>query len=366
MKYSWVIISSACLAGCMASNGLQYDAISQNNLYHIAKVRKGMSEKQVIQIMHKPYSYESFEAGEDVYDVWFYVTRPTGLDQTRMVPQNLTPLTFKNGILVGTGYQWYYFAMKAQAEQVATENPTPPKKTPAEEDVEFENALRSFKPQTTPAPAPAAPAPAPRPTTLLIGESQEEKYADLFKGMTQEQVAAVLGTPGQTENFDLDEEPYEVWFYDPISPPITFKNGLLVGLSADYYLGVKEIVQREKQEPLSMGPPSFVKPWTPSIAAAPKTQLSQAKVGMTESEVTDLLGAPSRYESYTLNEDVYDVWFYDDQTPPLTFKNSVLVGKSKSYYKKIQKSATLNPPPGYNPAGERLQEDESEQNFNYW
>ena len=95
MKSYWLILSSMCVASCVTNNGLQYEAVSSTNLYHIARVQKGMGEKQVLQIMHKPYQYESFEVCGDIYDVWFYVTKTTGLDQSRMVPQNLTPLTFK-------------------------------------------------------------------------------------------------------------------------------------------------------------------------------------------------------------------------------------------------------------------------------
>lgn len=95
MMKPYAYLLSLGLAGCMANNCLEYDSVAQNNLYHVARTRKGMTEREVLAIMHKPYSYESFEVGDDVYDVWFYVTRTTGLGQTRMVPQNLTPLTFK-------------------------------------------------------------------------------------------------------------------------------------------------------------------------------------------------------------------------------------------------------------------------------
>src|SRR3990167_3430848 len=132
------------LTGCLQSNALTYQAMSDTNVYHLARVRKGMSQRQVLQIMHKPYSYESFEFDDEIYDVWFYVTRPTGLDQTRMVPQNLTPLTFKNGILVGTGYNYYYYAMKEQAQEVAETAPKVEKpKSSKEEDIEFEKTLRA-------------------------------------------------------------------------------------------------------------------------------------------------------------------------------------------------------------------------------
>src|SRR5579872_5592875 len=115
MKFRWLIVSGVCLAGCVSNTGLQTDAVSETNRYRLSRVRKGMYEAQVLSVMRQPYNYETFQIGEDVYDVWFYVTNPTVLGQSRMVAQNLTPLSFKNGILVGTGYDYYYFITREMA-----------------------------------------------------------------------------------------------------------------------------------------------------------------------------------------------------------------------------------------------------------
>lgn len=260
MKYMYFVVSAIGLVGCMANNSLEYDSVASNNLYHIARIRKGMSEGQVVRIMHKPYSYETFEVGEDVYDVWFYVTRTTGLDQTRMVPQNLTPLTFKNGILVGTGYYWYYYVMKEQTDQAAAEaGPVEPRKTQDQEDKEFEDALKPYPDQTT-------------------------------------QAASSV----------------------KIKAPLA------------------------------------------------KIDLSKARIGMTETEVTNILGSPTSLESYQVGQDVYDVWFYEDKSKPLTFKNGVLVAKTPSYYNKIKKASKSTQVNGYDQRGEQMEEGESEQNFDYW
>jgi len=232
-----LLILLVCAAGCMVSNGLQYDAISETNLYHIAKIRKGMSEKQVLQIMHKPYDYETFEVADDIYDVWFYVTKPTGLDQTRMVPQNLTPLTFKNGILVGTGYSWYYYAMKEEAAEVATQNPEPEKPNSQDvEDADFEKALKTFPEKSPP---PSSPPTNPPPTKTLTSNAAVEKEkgpSQVQIGMSKAEVTNVLGSPSKQETFSVNGETYEVWFYEV---PLTFKNGILVGMTADYYQGIR-------------------------------------------------------------------------------------------------------------------------------
>lgn len=274
MKRYW-LLSGICLAGCMASNALQYDTVAENNLYHIARTRKGMSEKEVLSIMHKPYSYESFVAQDDIYDVWFYVTQTTGLDQTRMVPQNLTPLTFKNGILVGTGYSWYYYAMQEQVAYCNSINPPAPKPPSQDElDREFETQIRP-----------------------PIKESKPEAISDTQKALTS--------------------------------------NTALVGA----------ITQK----------------------------FSQVHTGMTDTEVTNLVGNPSRTETYRIDGDIYDVWFYDSATGfggnkplPLTFKNSVLAGKTDEYYQKIKTRANQNGPRGYDKAADKMQSQESEQNFDFW
>jgi outer membrane protein assembly factor BamE (lipoprotein component of BamABCDE complex) len=255
MKTRWLLLSGFVLSSCIANNCLHDDSVAQNNLYHIARIRKGMSEKEVLYIMRKPYSYETFQVGDDVYDVWFYVTRTTGLGQTRMVPQNLTPLTFKNGILVGTEYYWYYFAMKEQAAEMASEAPQEePKKTPQQEDVEFEKALKAPPQEKTP----------------------------------------------------------------------------------------------------------------PTLLHSANTSVQKIKVGMSDTEVINLVGEPERLESYTLNQDVYEIWFYKGAKSPLTFKNGTLVSTKTDYYERIKKSGSPNKLDSYDRGADRLQEEESEQNFDYW
>lgn len=234
MRKSLFFFVAISFAGCVANNSLQYDAVAQTNVYRIARVRKGMSEKEVLQIMHKPYKYESFEVDEDIYDVWFYVTKPTGLDQTRMVPQNLTPLTFKNGVLVGTGYSWYYFAMKEQANSAPTPEEEKPK-SQQEEDKEFEKALR-------------APVPNNAPVTQLVSVS-EKAFSKVHKGMTKEEVMDLLGSPSDEESLTVGDDVYEVWFYqvnpkdpkkNPQKTPLTFKNDTLIGITKKEYNAVRK------------------------------------------------------------------------------------------------------------------------------
>jgi len=316
MRRCWFLLLSMGLAGCgMSSNGLQYEAVSEQNIYRIARTQKGMSEAQVLRIMHRPYSYESFQIDDDVYDVWFYVTKTTGLDQTRMVPQNLTPLTFKNGVLVGSGYYWYYYAMREQLAAEAAKNPPPPKpKTQEEQDKEFEKELRP------PGKTPVASEP---PATPAKPAKKAKKTKT--KPENAPEVSALLS-------------------------------------SNDQVLG--------RRSPVAAG----VHPWTPSpMGAIQRKKLSEVRIGMTESEVTRIIGAPSDYRTYEIDGDTYDVWFYEVMNRtgtatslPLTFKNSTLVGMTDRYYNKIKAKAEPDGVNGYNRGAERMQEDESEQNFDFW
>jgi outer membrane protein assembly factor BamE (lipoprotein component of BamABCDE complex) len=413
MKGYWLIPLSICFTGCMVSNGLQYEAMSETNMYHIARVRKGMSERQVLQIMHKPYSYETFEVAEDVYDVWFYVTRATGLDQTRMVPQNLTPLTFKNGVLVGTGYSWYYYAMKGQADEVASQQPQREKpKTQQEEDVEFENALKStVKPQSANPiqknPTNEAQEKLPPNEHIImngafsLNTSRDKtcgpnRFSILSKGMSETQVINIVGEPVKYETFELNSDIYDVWFYELVASksgkpsivpqnmvPLTFKNAVLISTNDDEFYNLKQqAVIAAAQAPAAAienrsapQKQSMFKPYVPKTILAVKPKLfDKARKGMTEDEVMHLLGSTTDQESFSIGYDIYDIWFYDvslkkkapPKKMPLTFKNGILIGTTVKEYEKIKQEAGPNPNSDKDRIRQRMEEEESEQNFNYW
>lgn len=393
MKRCCLIVSTLCLAGCMASNSLQYSAAADTNLYHIAKVRKGMSEREVLRIMHKPYSYESFQVDDEIYDVWFYVTQTTGLDQTRMVPQNLTPLTFKNGILVGTGYYWYYYAMKAQADETAINTPQPPKKkTQDEEDKAFEDALKGYPKKPA-----VVPAKAPKKTTYAQPPVQScEARLNPAIGMSEGEVGTLMGEPARTRSFEISGDFYDVWFYETIpnktgkpsiipqkAKPYIFKNALLVSMSEDEYLQLEEMVAEHhatmalalQTEPKQTEPKkkksllSIIKPYKAPLAVVTEKQISKMKLGMSPEEVESKLGEPAKKKSFKVENDQYEAWFYEvapDKRVPLTFKNSKLAGTTPKYYQDMRKSADPDQIDGYNREGERGEEDDSEQNFDYW
>ena len=434
MKIYWVAFLFL-LGGCLTSNGLQYEAVSETNQYRLARVRKGMSQKQVLQVMHKPYSYESFEFDDDIYDVWFYVTRPTGLDQSRMVPQNLTPLTFRNGTLVGRGYYWYYYAMKEQAHEASLQSPAE-KKTSKEngaEDKAFEKTLKStLKPEPEKGATEEQKLP---PNVHIISENEplksekggteEQKlppnvhiiseneplnceicppkecapnrFVILQKGMKETQVFRLFGKPLKHESFTLCENHYDIWIYDTIASKtnkpsivpqhqtiLTFKNAVLMSMDDETYYELKSQLPKEEvsavQPPQSVRVPqqkqrsSTFKPYFPKgapLGMISQDLLSKVKKGMSESQVLEILGTTADQDTFMIKKDVYDIWYYkmdpNGASIPLTFRNGVLIGKSAREYHRIKKKKGGEKCDDcYDERGERLQKNESDQNFDYW
>lgn len=154
--------------GCLTSDGLSTVAQSETNMTNLTRICLGMEEAEVVQIMHCPHSEETYTVDGTQYDVWFYVTSPTILGQTRMVHANLTPLTFKNDCLISTDWAYYKW-VKQQSCKKPEAAPAAPVAPP--EDKNLEKTLNEPTAPTTAAPEnkeienalnqPAPPPPAP-------------------------------------------------------------------------------------------------------------------------------------------------------------------------------------------------------------
>ncbi len=90
---------------------------AENNVSNLTCLSIGMSQSEVLRIMRHPFKDKTYFIEDDVYDVWFYVTEQTLLGQSRLMPVNLTPLTFKNGILVGKGHSYSNYLKKKEEER---------------------------------------------------------------------------------------------------------------------------------------------------------------------------------------------------------------------------------------------------------
>lgn len=141
------------LSGCLSNNSLDTMSMAVNNISNLSRISVGMNETEVMQIMHKPYSRETIQYQDDTFEFWFYVTRPTGLDQGRLMQQNLTPLAFKNGVLIGWGFNYYNHLVRQEKIQGNQKKIAPVQ----EEDVNLEKALEVPASKKGASPTPKSP-----------------------------------------------------------------------------------------------------------------------------------------------------------------------------------------------------------------
>ncbi len=145
MRSVFLCLPLALLYGCIANDGLRSDSVAETNVVNLSRLNVGMNQSDVLRIMRQPHSQQTFEMDEAIFDIWFYVTNPTVLGQTRMVPLNLTPLAFKNGNLIGWGFIYYNYLAKRREEAL---NPKTPPAPPIEkieepkENIELEKVLQ--------------------------------------------------------------------------------------------------------------------------------------------------------------------------------------------------------------------------------
>lgn len=133
-------LSLLLLTGCVANDGLRTMSMSQDNIWNLSRLCIGMDESQVLQIMHYPYQKKTVTHGDAVYQIWFYVTRPVGLAQSRLVRQNMTPLTFENGVLQGWGFAYYQHIL---GQKPVEKKVSEPPKTP--DDKSLEHAIEGIE-----------------------------------------------------------------------------------------------------------------------------------------------------------------------------------------------------------------------------
>jgi len=238
MKHYWLAVTGICLlglAGCIANDSLRTQTMSENNAWNLDRVWSGMSEGEVIYLMGKPYDYRTIWVGEDVYDIWFYVSKATGLGQTRMVRQNLTPMTFKNGVLVGWGYHFFDHVLKLERLQANKEAANTLEEEGSEEkakeDVPIEKVLQApakppaptrtsapIAPTPAPTPTPAAPTPAPTKNKPFI-ISQQNSLPGLSPEQTEPPAIQQQRTPPKSPGNSNPQNPNAPKSITPTKPP---------------------------------------------------------------------------------------------------------------------------------------------------
>lgn len=109
MKKIFLIVFSSLLLVSCATSLIKTGVISDQNRIHMAFLRVGMNQDQVLDIMGNPFKIEVRECDRRIYQIWFYITEPTILGQTQLINRNFSPLVFELGILKGWGRNFYKF-----------------------------------------------------------------------------------------------------------------------------------------------------------------------------------------------------------------------------------------------------------------
>lgn len=343
--WHWLLLG--IILGSCSTSRWQYDSVTLENQYNLARVRKGMSQTQVLRIMNRPLNYESFAIGPNVYDVWFYAIS----DQPHIASEDLTPLTFQNEVLVGTDYDYYYSVIKTQIEEI--KNQQPKNEIPqirSAKNIESKNPLQQQKPpqsknseipcNSCPPSPPLSEANCPCPQTIC----SPNRFSVLIKGVTEMQVYRKFGNPMKIETFTLCDDDYNVWFYDTIPSKsnkkstvpqeqtvLIFKNAILISMNEEEFWDLKKMA-KDAQRAANQ----------PELNTITEQAFSDLRKGVSAEIVQEQLGQPNEQDTITHGCDVYHIWFYQvstkkgTQTIPLTFKNGYLYGKTDREYQMIQ------------------------------
>lgn len=194
------------LCGCLANNTLGTTTRADLNIYHIDKVHKGMTDEQVFQVMSYPDKQAVFETDQGEYQVWYYVTRGTVMDQSRLLPRNLTPLVFKDGVLVGRGYDYVHWLADKQKNRGNETQVPGPAQSP--ENVPLEKSL-------TPGTGPQTKSPN-KPTTMSNRPSKQPEPSPEEDDESSEETEKRKGPPPFNKEEkrmqrEEEEEDFDYW-----------------------------------------------------------------------------------------------------------------------------------------------------------
>lgn len=202
------------LAGC-AGSPLQTSVEAEKNRMQIGDVRLGMNQAFVRNIMGPAYKKEIRTINAREYEVWYYLTKGTLLDQSRYLDENFTPFIFSENALVGWG--WKYF--NRLFEESVRFSPQDQGVVP-EKDQKLEEAIKkilqeenqkNLQPQeTAPTEAPTFEEPEaqmPEQNAAPSTDSQETLKEKALKYQTEEEETPSSNGASQTEVPKMEKEP---------------------------------------------------------------------------------------------------------------------------------------------------------------
>jgi hypothetical protein len=92
-------------------------AAAEENIMNMSSLDLCMTKKQVLSVMGSPYKTEKKYNKDGMYDIWYYITEPILLGQSKLIDRNFTPLIFEGGYLIGWGRSFYRYTFDINNEK---------------------------------------------------------------------------------------------------------------------------------------------------------------------------------------------------------------------------------------------------------
>jgi outer membrane protein assembly factor BamE (lipoprotein component of BamABCDE complex) len=121
MKKLFIFLSIILLLNGCFKTPIKTGAISEENRANLSSLAIGMSPDQVLEVMSYPYSTHEKLYDNKVYEIWYYITEPTLLGQSKLITRNFTPLVFENGHLKGWGNNFYKYTFDIEGQKSKVE-----------------------------------------------------------------------------------------------------------------------------------------------------------------------------------------------------------------------------------------------------
>jgi len=105
------------LFGC-AERIMQEEIVAERNMVNWKNLKLGMNENQVLYYMSFPDRKEFHVVNEQEYVVWFYLTDTTKpVFVKKFSKKNFSPVVFRNGVVIGYGYDFYNYVFDVNDEK---------------------------------------------------------------------------------------------------------------------------------------------------------------------------------------------------------------------------------------------------------
>ena len=105
------------LSGCM-ERMMQEELAAEHNMINWQRLEIGMNENQVLNAMSFPDRKEFHVVDGREYAVWFYLTNTTKpVFVKKFSKKNYSPVVFRNGVLIGWGYDFYNYVFDVKQEK---------------------------------------------------------------------------------------------------------------------------------------------------------------------------------------------------------------------------------------------------------